>query len=66
LHGHSHSDLPVHVCNELIKNAEQHAVKAHDYKAPEFFGIIKLDTIKYGVWQVGGNSDKVLNGNNNL
>ncbi len=41
----------VHVCNELIKNAEQHAVKAHDYKAPEFFGTIKLDTVKYGVWE---------------
>jgi len=27
----------VHVCNELIKNAEQHVVKAHGYKAPEFF-----------------------------
>jgi hypothetical protein len=34
----------VRVCNELIKNAEQHAVKAHGYKAPEFFGTIKLDT----------------------
>jgi hypothetical protein len=38
----------------LSKIAEQHAVKAHDYKAPEFFGIIKLDTIKYGVCEVGG------------
>jgi hypothetical protein len=36
----------VHVCNELIKNAEQHAVKAHGYKAPEFFGTIKLATVK--------------------
>jgi hypothetical protein len=35
-----------YIYNEFIKNAEQHAVKAHDYNAPEFFGSIKLDTVK--------------------
>jgi hypothetical protein len=55
----------VHVCNELIKSAEQRAGKAHDYKPPEFFGAIKLDTVKYGFGS-GGRLNKVLNGNNSL